>query len=259
MNRKTMIVGYAGKKGAAVLRVLLIMALLFGSPGALLMAQAENEMTLPAEAVVQQPDAASTESAPSETEIAQAQTEGTAEAAQPESTAQESTGETAAAQEEAPLDTTSITMIGDSIMVGASASLWQLLPGCVIDAKVGRQFSQADDVLTSLESQNAVGQVVVIGLGTNGPFSVEKGQALIDRLGSGRTIYWVTVYGRELSWQEDSNAVIRALAENNENVHLIEWAQAVSGHPEWIRSDGIHLSVPGKAGYAGFVAGELLK
>lgn len=156
-----------------------------------------------------------------------------------------------------PTDISSFTMIGDSVMLGAAPSLQEMLPGCVIDAKVGRQLVQADDVITSLESRNELGQTVVIGLGTNGPFSVETGQALIDRLGCGRTVYWVTVYGWELAWQEESNAVIRALAENNENVRLIEWSQAAAGHAEWLCADGIHLSAAGQGGYAGIVQGGL--
>lgn len=142
-------------------------------------------------------------------------------------------------------------------MLGASPSILGMLPDCVIDAKVSRQVIQADNVLDSLEQQDLLRQTVVIALGTNGPFSTEKGQEIIDRLGNGRTIYWVTAYGRDLSWQEESNATIRQLAENNENVHIIDWAQAVSGHAEWLCSDGIHLSAEGRGAYAGIILGSL--
>lgn len=180
-----------------------------------------------------------------------------------ENTVQQSP-ETVAEAEEAPaeeqmesMEVLSVTMIGDSVMLGASSSIQEALPNCVIDAKVSRQVVQADSVITSLEEQGALGQIVIMALGTNGTFSTAKGQALIDRLGSGRTIYWVTVYGRELSWQEDSNATIRALAANNENVHLIEWAQAAPGHGEWFGKDGIHLNGEGKKAYAGIILGSL--
>lgn len=258
MNRKEMMTKRAVKMAAAAMHILLLSVILFGSRTMLLTVQAENEMTLPAEDT-----ALEVQTQPVPEEVVQAQTEHVADAAkvQEESTEEvpmqeESTEDTA--QTESTVDPMSVTMIGDSVMLGAAAAIQEMMPGCVIDAKVSRQVKQADDVLTSLESQNAVGQIVVIGLGTNGPFSTETGQALIDRLGSGRTIYWVTVYGRELSWQEDSNAVIRELAAANENVHLIEWSQAASEHAEWICSDGIHLSVAGRAGYAGIVHGELL-
>lgn len=169
------------------------------------------------------------------------QFEDTIEEAQPESA-------------EVPL---SVTMVGDSVMLGASPSILGILPDCVIDAKVSRQVIQADSVIDSLENQDLLRQTVVIALGTNGTFSTAKGQELIDRLGSGRTIYWVTVYGRDLSWQEDSNATIRKLAEDNENVHIIDWSQAAAEHAEWFCADGIHLSIEGRAAYAGVILGGL--
>lgn len=150
---------------------------------------------------------------------------------------------------ETTLETTPATMIGDSVMLGAAPSIQESLPDCVIDAKVSRQVTQADGVLDSLEQQNTLNQIVVIALGTNGTFSTATGQELIDRLGSDRTIYWVTVYGSELSWQEDSNTTIRALADANENVYIIDWAQTAAGHTDWFYSDGIHLNAQGREAY----------
>lgn len=272
MNQKNM-AKHARKRTVTALRMLLTAAVLLGSRSMVMTVRAENEMAMPSEDMVseawEQPESESEEMTPAQAEnveeTAMVQEESGENVPAPENAEQAALPEAgnteAAVQEQAgnPLEGKLVTMIGDSVMLGAAPSLQELLPGCVIDAKVSRQMIQADDVLASLESQNAVGQIVVIALGTNGPFGVEKGQALIDRLGSDRTIYWVTVYGRELAWQEASNTTIRTLAENNENVRLIDWTQAASGHAEWICSDGIHLSAAGRAGYAGVVAGELMK
>lgn len=268
MNRKEIAV----KKAVVVFRTVFIPALLLGGPGALMEVQASEEVQM--ESVTE--TAAEEEAILLQAENAESQAQGEEIAVQEQSEmaaqeqnagdepqAQEAIAEElqAAAGEEAvqepqPL---SVTMIGDSIMLGGSPSILVNLPDCVIDAKVSRQFMEADSVLDSLEQQNAVRQTVVIGLGTNGAFSVDKGQELINRLGSDRTIYWITVFGRELSWQEASNATIRQLAEMNENVHIIDWTQAAAAHPEWICSDGIHLSAAGRDGYAQTVLGRLLQ
>ncbi|MDE7232727.1 MAG: hypothetical protein K2N37_06615, partial [Lachnospiraceae bacterium] len=187
-------------------------------------------------------------------EVTQIQAESVEEEPQAQT---ESVAEETPAQTENQTEAMSITMVGDSVMLGAAPSILGILPDCVIDAKVSRQVIQAESVIDSLEKQDALRQTVVIGLGTNGTFSTATGQELINRLGSGRTIYWVTVYGRDLSWQEDSNATIRKLAEENENVHIIDWSQAASGHTEWFCADGIHLSVEGRAAYAGIILGGL--
>lgn len=270
-----------------LMRFLVIPTLLLWGRGTLLHVQAANEMQMQTETVMEetqpeteevQTEAVSevtqphTEGASTEvqadvtvdaaqtevtSEDAQSQTEGTAEEIQEQAQVpvEEPQAENVAEEAQTPLP---VTMVGDSVMLGASPAILGMLPDCVIDAKVSRQVNQAHGVLDSLESQAAIRQTVVIGLGTNGPFSTALGQELINRLGSDRTIYWVTVYGRDLSWQEDSNATIRALAEANENVHIIDWAQAAAQHPEWICADGIHLSAAGRDGYAGIILAGLL-
>lgn len=273
VNRKECL-KHAVSRAAIALRAVLIPALLLSSRAALMNVQAASEVPVQTEIESEEAvlvPAAETEGAeegiqaPEETQTAeetQTPEENTAEETQ--ATAEDAAKEAQAAAEDMAEETQaqaqplSVTMVGDSVMLGASPSILEMMPDCVIDAKVSRQVIQADGVLDALEQQNALRQTVVLALGTNGPFSTATGQGLIDRLGSGRTIYWVTAYGRDLSWQEESNATIRQLAENNENVHIIDWAQAVLGHAEWLCADGIHLNAAGRDAYARIVLGGLL-
>lgn len=267
----------AVKSAAAVLRTVMIPMLLLGWQGACMNVQAAEEAPIQTEIIAEelQPEIPPEEAAQNAEETAAAQPEGTVEEAvlQPEDALSETPADAEAAQvqpenaeaavlpqpeaAEEILPPLSVTMVGDSVLLGASPSILAVQPDYVIDAKVGRQLVQAGSVLDSLEAQGLLRQTVVMELGTNGAFGVEKGQELINRLGNGRTIYWVTVYGRELGWQEESNATIRQLAAQNENVHIIDWSQAVSGHPEWLCGDGIHLSAAGRDAYANIVLGGL--
>jgi hypothetical protein len=77
-----------------------------------------------------------------------------------------------------------ITIIGDSITVGASKYIKYYIPNVVIDAKVGRKFQEAMDRVIDLESKGLLKDTVIIALGTNGYFSVEEGLRLIDYLQS---------------------------------------------------------------------------
>lgn len=156
-----------------------------------------------------------------------------------------------------PLDPASVTMVGDSVLLGAMPALQEALPGCVVDGKVSRQVWDAPAVFDALETSGQLGRVVVIALGTNGTFSVEQGQSLIDRLGPDRQIYWVTAYGAYLAWQEQSNEAIRAVAAQNDNVTLIDWAAEAPGHGDWLYSDGIHLQPPGQQAYAAMIAAAI--
>ena len=163
--------------------------------------------------------------------------------------------ETAQVSEPAPVfDPASVTMVGDSVLLGALPALQEALPGCVVDGKVSRQVWDAAETFDALEASGQLGRIVVIALGTNGTFTAEQGQSLIDRLGPDRQIYWVTVYGAYLAWQEQSNEVIRAVAAQNDNVTLIDWAAVAPDHGDWLYSDGIHLQPPGQQGYAAMIA-----
>ena len=151
-------------------------------------------------------------------------------------------------KQKATLD--SITAVGDSIMLGASPAIKNILPQCIIDAKESRQVTSAKEIIENLDNQGNLGKIIIIALGTNGPFDEATGQDLIDYLGKDRTIYWVTVYGQHLQWQNDSNFIIHTLAEKNDNVHIIDWENTAPSHPEWFYDDGIHLNADGQVAYA---------
>ena len=148
-------------------------------------------------------------------------------------------------------------MVGDSVMLGALSALQEALPGCTVDAKVSRQLWDAYAVLDALEASGQLGSIVVVALGTNGPFTVEDGQGIVDRIGPDRQIYWVTAFGTSLSWQEQSNSSIRALAEQNANVTIIDWAAAAAQNTGWLYSDGIHLQGDGQQAYAALIQSAL--
>jgi peptidoglycan/LPS O-acetylase OafA/YrhL/lysophospholipase L1-like esterase len=150
-----------------------------------------------------------------------------------------------------------ITAIGDSVMLGAAPSIKEILPKCMIDAKESRQVTKAKEIVDNLSNEGNLGNTVIIALGTNGPFSESKGQELIDQIGKDKAIYWVTVYGKKLQWQEKTNSTIRDLAENNENVFIVDWENAAELHPEWLYNDGIHLNAEGQAAYANIIIKSL--
>ena len=53
-----------------------------------------------------------------------------------------------------------VSMVGDSVMLGAYNALQDALPGCTVDAKVSRQLWDAYGVLDALESGGQLGSIV---------------------------------------------------------------------------------------------------
>lgn len=141
-----------------------------------------------------------------------------------------------------------VTAVGDSVLLGASPVVKKALPNSIIDAKESRQVWQAMDSLKSLNQKGQLADTVIIALGSNGTFKERSGQELIDYLGSGRKIYWVTTYG--VQWQDAVNKEIRKLAKENKNIEIVDWAVKAKDHPNWFYNDGIHLNEDGKKVYA---------
>ncbi|MBF6977706.1 acetyltransferase [Aerococcaceae bacterium zg-BR22] len=150
-----------------------------------------------------------------------------------------------------------ITLIGDSVMLGASKSIKALFPNSYINAVESRQAYQMAAELQQMVYDGKVSDTVVIALGTNGFFRKEYGQELIDILGSNRNIFWVNTYGEFLQWETDTNSVINELVSANKNVHLIDWESLAKGHPEWLIHDGIHPTPIGMDAYAQMILDNL--
>lgn len=150
-----------------------------------------------------------------------------------------------------------ISVIGDSVFLGASPSFLEMYKDAVVDAKVSRRVSQGLDIAKELDKNGQLGSTVIISLGTNGNFNESTGQELIDYLGADRTIYWINAYGKSLDTQDDANRIIKKLTDKNDNVHLIPWAKEAKKHPDWFYQDGIHLNKEGQKGFAEFVSSAI--
>ena len=88
----------------------------------------------------------------------------------------------------------SISMIGDSVTLGAVEALKNDFKDIEISAKEGRQVIQAESIVSNWKKQGSLKKNVVIALGTNGPFTEDVGQSLIDAIGKKHQIYWINTY-----------------------------------------------------------------
>ena len=153
------------------------------------------------------------------------------------------------------IDLSGAVCIGDSVMLGSSGRIRELLPACYVDAEVSRYVGGGLDAAKAFEAQGRLGNLVVIALGTNGPiagyerYEVQTRQ-LREYLGDSRHIFWVNVYCPHLTWQETNNNYIKKLAAEHGNVHEVDWYGLISQHPEWLTEDGIHPNSEGRVQYA---------
>jgi lysophospholipase L1-like esterase len=142
------------------------------------------------------------------------------------------------------LPPSAVSLVGDSLNLGTEPALQEALPRWTfhVDDVVGRATA------TGLERLRAAGEslapYVVVSLGTNDPVAEVDAfrMAIAEALriaGPNRCVVWATIH-RDGNAYDSFNGVLRAAAKRNRNVRLVEWAEMIDKHPEWLASDGIH-------------------
>jgi len=148
-----------------------------------------------------------------------------------------------------------VTMIGDSIMVGTSPDILELMPEAYIDALSSRNVCEGFEVAQKLQAEGKLGDVVVVALGTNGPLLdyepfASGMQNLLNVLGTERQIFWITVYCSYSQWMAMNNEYLAELAQTRPNFHLIDWYPVAINHYEWLEPDNTHINMYGCPHYA---------
>ncbi|CAM4016755.1 acyltransferase family protein [Mesobacillus zeae] len=136
-----------------------------------------------------------------------------------------------------------ILAIGDSVMLDAAPSLLKRFPNITIDAKVGRQVSQAIQLAPSYAAFNHPDKAVIIQLGTNGFFTEDQIDTLLDSF-SNADIYLVNARVPR-PWERKVNESLKEIAKEHEHITLVDWHGTGINHPEYFGSDGVHLGHKG--------------
>jgi hypothetical protein len=149
------------------------------------------------------------------------------------------------------------TAIGDSVLVGAAPALSARMgPALSVDAAIGRQMIDADELVATLAAEGRLAPVVLLHLGNNGPFSAEDIDAVFAAVGPDRTVLLVNVYVPR-RWEGEVNAELEAAADRHANAVLVDWRSVAAGDRGLTREDGYHLTADGAERYADLVAGRV--
>lgn len=135
-------------------------------------------------------------------------------------------------------------LIGDSVMVDIGDDFRSFVPKADINGKVGRQLVEATSLAKrQYQSYRDKNDIVVLELGTNGDFTEEQLNSLLEQFGEA-DIYLVNTRIPR-SYESHVNQVLAKAAKKRANVTLVDWYSRSENHTEYFAPDGIHLQPPG--------------
>lgn len=139
----------------------------------------------------------------------------------------------------------SITVIGDSVALGARKNIIDTIPNTYADTKQNRNLQQGYSVIMELQKQGILGEYVVVALGTNGCNTwktyIDK---IITDIEPGHRLLFVTPYdGRwNPSWiSYKTTEYLRSIKDTYSFVTIVDWASEVSKDPSLVGADKIHI------------------
>ena len=159
---------------------------------------------------------------------------------------------------------TDFLLIGDSVTAamrdkseGGYGTFHRYFPRATLNAAVSRQLSKAKEFYDAEVAAGWDGDIVIFGLGANGPASTDQVNAMIELVPPEKAVYLVNVR-TSLPSQDTNNDLLAQAADAYDNVTLVDWYSYSSGHDDWFDGDGTHLKPSGCERYLDMIQASLV-
>lgn len=144
-----------------------------------------------------------------------------------------------------------LTAIGDSLLLSAAPEVQDVFPDNFIDAEVGRQLVDSEDVFKKAASDKKIGDAILVVLGTNGSFDSKDIDNIMNNL-EGKPVFFVNTMVQR-SWQKAVNDELDKTAKRYKNAHVIDWKSYSEGKQTWFEADDLHLTPEGATAFSNLV------
>jgi len=142
-----------------------------------------------------------------------------------------------------------VSVIGDSVVLGARSAIKDAIPGARVDAKVSRMPGGFTGRVKKLDRRDKLANVVVVHPATNGVINAKIMRGILDPLTDYERVVIVNA-SVPRSWEKQNNKVIAKVTPDYPNVVVADWKSASDGRSEYFVSDGVHLTDSGAAAFA---------
>jgi lysophospholipase L1-like esterase len=115
---------------------------------------------------------------------------------------------------------------------------------------------QLQDTLHTLQITHHLHQILVIELGTNGPFDPTMVEHQLNALHEKEILIINTRVPRP--WQNDVNALLEDVVKHVAHAHLLNWYALSSNHNAYFFPDGVHLNPLGARVLCAWILHDLM-
>lgn len=147
--------------------------------------------------------------------------------------------------------------LGDSVMVSGAVQLQKLLPNFLFDASLSRQFYDAGALLEAALKQKPDAKIIVIGLGTNGVYPLEKDMEKIIQTAGSRKILLINTILPE-AWESDVNKQLQAFSDKYPQVSILDWYAKAKNKQDYFYDDGTHPNPMGTQYYVQLILKSII-
>jgi Predicted acyltransferases len=133
-----------------------------------------------------------------------------------------------------------VTVIGDSVTLGAAEVIKETLGSVVIDAEVSRNMGWGPDIVNDYVSRGELGEFVVLALFTNAQYNTEPmTHETLAAIPPGHRVIVVTPFGYD--YMEPVAEWVRELPKQYDFVTVADWNAAIRDNTDLLAPDGLHM------------------
>lgn len=137
----------------------------------------------------------------------------------------------------------SLTLIGDSVMLGPRQYLSDNISNLYINAEGSRPLEDGANIIADMENTGNLGDLVILALGTNAEKSpMPSLKKIINDFPEGKRLILVTCYDNRYPQPHPVSVAMKEIAKKYDFVTLMEWEDYAIKNPSFYEgTDGVHF------------------
>ena len=137
----------------------------------------------------------------------------------------------------------SLTLLGDSVILGHRQILQENIKNLYINAEGSRPLENAPALIEQMENEGNLGDIVIIGLGTNAEVDPNDSlKEIVKSLSEGKKLILITCYDNRYDQPHRVSLAMKKIAKKYDFITLMEWEKEAIAHPDYYAgTDGVHF------------------